>query len=109
MLTQRDNHVNIPNSRRAEMWTESVLQLLERPIQNGADIAAAVKDLFQGLAEESSNVVPAAIRSSVRVLEEKDGTLRFVAIDGEGWQPEIVTVITAIDDRSAGAYAVRTK
>ena len=93
----------------SQMWTETVLQFLNRRSEDGADIATVVAELFLSLAKESRRLLPAAHWSCVRIFEEKDGTLRFSAVDGEGWPTDIAKHRRPIDQKSAGAYAIQSK
>jgi GAF domain-containing protein/ligand-binding sensor protein/two-component sensor histidine kinase len=87
-------------------WEDMILGLVGRNIKTGLDLAAARRELFEGLAYEALRITSAMI-SNVRLYEENDETLRFVAFAGDGWTKKIREHIYSLDDNSAAAYVVK--
>lgn len=94
-------------AQKRSSWGDTILGLVGRNITNGIDIAAARRELFEGLVNEALRITP-AVKSSVRLYEEKDQTLRFVAVAGDGWTDKLSEQIYSLHDNSAAAYVVET-
>jgi len=91
-------------------FANGVIKILQTQLNSGIDVTHAQAALFQLLCRQSLPVVPSALRSSVRIFQERPiRVFRFVAVEGRDWVPEQNAGIYEVAGKCAGVQAIDQK